>query len=89
MVAFSARYDIPIGAANLPEGAPWVEPTSREELQQVYAGWGSDVKILLDCMPEESSKWSIHVVHPPLETYTKGRVAVLGDAVSPPYCQQL
>ncbi|KAI0828968.1 FAD/NAD-P-binding domain-containing protein [Trametes gibbosa] len=80
VVAFSARYDIPIGAANLPEGAPWVETSSREELKQVYEGWGPDVQVLLDCMPESPSKWSIHVVHPPLETYAKGRVAVLGDA---------
>ncbi|EIW63979.1 FAD/NAD-P-binding domain-containing protein [Trametes versicolor FP-101664 SS1] len=80
VVAFSARYDIPIGAANLPEGASWVEPSTRDELKKVYKGWGPDVSILLDCMPEKPSKWSIHVLYPPLESYTKGRVALLGDA---------
>lgn len=84
VVAFSARYDIPIGAGNLPEGASWVEPSTRDELKKVYEGWGPDVSILLDCMPEKPSKWSIHVLYPPLESYTKGRVALLGDAVRHP-----
>ncbi|KAI0777182.1 FAD/NAD-P-binding domain-containing protein [Trametes elegans] len=80
VVAFHARYDIPIGANNLPDGAPWVERVSRDELKRVYEGWGPDVATLLDCMPEQPSKWSIHVVHPPLDTYVRGRVALLGDA---------
>ncbi|KAI8981132.1 FAD/NAD-P-binding domain-containing protein [Trametes punicea] len=80
VVAFSARYDIPIGAEKLPEGAPWVEQVSRDEVKRVYQGWGPDVAILLDNMPEKPSKWSIHVVHPPLDSYAKGRVALLGDA---------
>lgn len=81
VVAFDARYDIPIGAQNLPDGAPWVEVVSRDVLDQVYAGFGPDVASLIKCMPERPSKWSIHVVDPPLETYVKGRVALLGDAV--------
>ncbi|KAI0361039.1 FAD/NAD-P-binding domain-containing protein [Trametes cingulata] len=80
VVAFAARYDIPIGAERLPDGAPWVEEVTREELKREYDGWGPDVTILLDCMPEKPSKWSIHVVHPPLETYVHNRVALLGDA---------
>ncbi len=81
VVAFAARYDIPVGSANLPEGTPWVEEVSKDELKQVYQGWGPDIVAILECMPENPSKWSIHVVHPPLESYTAGRVAVLGDAV--------
>lgn len=82
VVAFAARYDIPTGSANLPEGTPWVEEVSKDELKQVYEGWGPDIAAILECMPENPSKWSIHVVHPPLESYTSGRVALLGDAVS-------
>ena len=33
-------------------------------------------------MPERPSKWSIHVLDPPLESFVRGRVALLGDAVS-------
>ncbi|CDO73093.1 hypothetical protein BN946_scf185007.g147 [Trametes cinnabarina] len=80
VVAFSARYDIPIGAVKLPDGAAWVEQVSREEVKREYEGWGPDVSILIDNMPEKPSKWSIHVVHPPLESYVKDRVALLGDA---------
>ncbi|KAH9858330.1 FAD/NAD-P-binding domain-containing protein [Lenzites betulinus] len=80
VVAFSARYDIPIGSANLPEGAPWVQEVSKDELKGVYEGWGPDIAAILECMPEKPSKWSIHVVHPPLDTYVKGLVALLGDA---------
>ncbi|KAI0363144.1 FAD/NAD(P)-binding domain-containing protein [Pilatotrama ljubarskyi] len=80
VVAFATRYDNQIGAEELPDDAPWVEEVSREELKREYDGWGPDVITLLDCMPEKPSKWSIHVVHPPLETYVRGRVALLGDA---------
>ncbi|KAI0639948.1 FAD/NAD-P-binding domain-containing protein [Trametes polyzona] len=80
VVAFAARYDTPIGSANLPEGALWVEEVTKDELKQVYQGWGPDVEAILECMPDRPSKWSIHVVHPPLESYAKGRIAVLGDA---------
>ncbi|KAI0780346.1 FAD/NAD-P-binding domain-containing protein [Trametes elegans] len=80
IVAFHARYDIPIGAEKLPEGAPWVEEVTRDEVKRVYEGWGPDIAAILQCMPEKPSKWSIHVVDPPLDTYVKGRVALLGDA---------
>ena len=81
IVAFAANHHIPIGSANLPAGAPWVAQVSREELLKEYEGWGPDVINTLSCI-HAPSKWWIHVVYPPLETYTKGRVAVLGDAVS-------
>ncbi|KAH9897890.1 FAD/NAD-P-binding domain-containing protein [Cubamyces lactineus] len=80
VVAFSADYKTPIGTENLPDGAAWVEQVSRDEVKKVYEGMGPDVTVLLEHMPERPSKWSIHVVHPPLESYAKGRVAVLGDA---------
>lgn len=82
MVAFSARYDIPIGADNLPKGTPWVQQVSKHAMDEEYEGWGPDVVALLKCMPEHPSKWFIHVVNPPIESYAKGKVAVLGDAVS-------
>ncbi|TFK80493.1 salicylate hydroxylase [Polyporus arcularius HHB13444] len=80
VAAFSARYDIPIGSQNLPAGTPWVDEISREDLKKEYDGWGSDITTLLRLMPEKTIRWSVHVVHPPLESYAKGRVALLGDA---------
>lgn len=81
VAAFTARYDVPIGSQDLAKGTPWVEEVAREELQKEYDGWGPDVFALLRCMPEKVSRWAVHVVHPPLESYAKGRVALLGDAV--------
>ena len=52
-------------------------------LWKEYEGWGPDVAALIKCMPEKPNKWSIHVVHPPLDSFVKGRVALIGDAVRP------
>ncbi|KAH9897855.1 FAD/NAD-P-binding domain-containing protein [Cubamyces lactineus] len=80
VAAFTARYDVPIGSQDLAKGTPWVEEVAREELQKEYDGWGPDVFTLLRCMPGKVSRWAVHVVHPPLGSYAKGRVALLGDA---------
>ncbi|KAI0361022.1 FAD/NAD-P-binding domain-containing protein [Trametes cingulata] len=80
VAAFAARYDVPIGSQLLSEGSRWVEEVPREEMQKEYDGWGPDISALLRCMPEKASRWSVHVVHPALETYAKGHVALLGDA---------
>ncbi|KAI0828955.1 FAD/NAD-P-binding domain-containing protein [Trametes gibbosa] len=80
VAAFATRYDVPIGSQTLPEGTPWVEDVPRSELEKAYAGWGPDVAALLRCMPAHTSRWAIHVVHPPLADYARGRVALLGDA---------
>ena len=81
MAAFSARYDVPFGSQNLPEGKPWVDQVSRDEIQKEFEGWGPDVATLLQFMPEKTIRWNVHVVDPPLDSYAKGRVALLGDAV--------
>ena len=86
VAAFSARYDIPMGAQGLPESAPWVGQVSREELQKEFDAWGPDVRTLLGCLPEKTLRWSVHVVHPSLESYSKGNVALLGDAVRVTWC---
>ena len=76
-----ARYDVPVGSQSLPEGTPWVGEASRDDLQKDFEGWGPDVVTLLRGMPEKTGRWSIHVVHPELPSYSKGRVAIVGDAV--------
>jgi len=79
IVAFAADYTIPIGSIELPPGQPWVEYVPQEELLQVFKGWGSDVMGILKCITKPS-KWHIHVVYPPLDSYVKGRIALIGDA---------
>ena len=60
-----------------------LEHTSSDELLQTYADWGSEVRKLLSC-GEGVTKWNINVVYPhlPSDQWTKGKVAILGDAVS-------
>ena len=80
-VAFIVNNEIPIGSTSLPAGKPWVTSSTETNVMQEFDGWADDVIGLLRCM-QTSSKWSIHVVYPPLESYVKGRVALIGDAVS-------
>lgn len=82
VVAFAADHTIPIGSVQLPPDQPRVILVPQEEMLKEYEGWGNDVIGLLSCIPKPS-KWFIHVVHPPLESYVKGRIALVGDAVRP------
>ncbi|PIL35070.1 hypothetical protein GSI_02858 [Ganoderma sinense ZZ0214-1] len=80
VAASVARYDVPIGSENLPDGTPWVGEASTADIQKDFAGWGPDIVTLLRCMPAKTGRWSIHVVHPELATYSNGHVAIVGDA---------
>ncbi|KAF7794420.1 hypothetical protein EIP86_005554 [Pleurotus ostreatoroseus] len=79
IVAFVANHDKAIGEENIPPDAPRVVPVDTETLVKEYQGWGNEVTTLLSCA-KEPSKWIIDVVHPPLQSYVKGRVALLGDS---------
>ena len=81
IVAFVANHDKAIGEENIPPDAPRVVPVDTETLVKEYQGWGNEVTTLLSCA-KEPSKWIIDVVYPPLQSYVKGRVALLGDSVS-------
>ena len=60
-----------------------VEDVTTEEVMTTYENYGPEVKTLLSCMVNPT-KWKINVVYPhiPPEKWTKGPVAILGDAVS-------
>ncbi|KAH8117594.1 FAD/NAD-binding domain-containing protein [Phellopilus nigrolimitatus] len=82
VVAFTCDRSIPWGARPLPPGTPWVTQRTPGELSAEYAGWGADVTRLLSCIGNlgAPSVWAIHAVDPLLQTYVRGRAAVLGDA---------
>lgn len=61
--------------------APTLEVVTNEELSNQFADYGSNVRSILACI-DKPNKWYINVVYPHLESYVKGRVALLGDAVS-------
>ena len=52
-----------------------------QQLLEEFANFGDDAMRMLKCI-RNPSKWFIHVVYPPLESYVRGKVALLGDAVS-------
>lgn len=80
IVVFVTDYSVPIGSRPLPPSEPWVTRVSPDELRSQFEDWGDDPRIIVTCLLDPS-KWSIHCVKPELETYVKGRVALLGDAV--------
>lgn len=59
----------------------WSVPSSREEMLEAYAGW-NDALLGMFRRVENCFKWGIHD-RDPLPTWTRGRVALLGDAAHP------
>lgn len=79
VAAFTCDRSVPMGEAPLPRGTPWVSPRSTDELVNCFSDFSADVRALLSCTPEPSA-WAIHAVHPPLDSFVRRRVALLGDA---------
>ena len=79
-VGFDADHDIPIGSVTLGADQPTVTTTDSKELLGLFADWSGDIIKTLGCM-RTVSKWSIQMVYPPLKSYIKGHVALIGDAV--------
>ncbi|KIM88945.1 hypothetical protein PILCRDRAFT_245641 [Piloderma croceum F 1598] len=79
IVAFARNRQIPMGFIEIPPGQSWVTPVSKQDLLDEFSGWGSDVMALLGCI-QKPSKWSLHAVYPPLETYVSGNIALIGDS---------
>ena len=59
---------------------PWVEVVPQQEVIDGYPGWGNDAKIILQHL-KEPSRWAIHTLYPPLETFVNGKIVLIGDAV--------
>jgi salicylate hydroxylase len=53
-----------------------------QELLDEFSGWGEDTMIILKHL-QKPSKWYIHCLNPPLRSYVRERVVLIGDAVSP------
>ena len=59
---------------------PWVEVVPQQEAIDGYPGWGNDAKIILQHL-KDPSRWAIHSLYPPLETFINGKIVLVGDAV--------
>ncbi|CAI7616068.1 unnamed protein product [Penicillium glandicola] len=56
----------------------WVRPAGREDMERDTKDMGRYVKALVEHMPDPS-QWAIFE-HPHISTYTRSRIAILGDA---------
>jgi salicylate hydroxylase len=56
----------------------WVVTTSKEEMEADFAEWGGQVEKIVGAM-QKPDIWALFM-HPPCDTYAKGRVCLLGDA---------
>jgi salicylate hydroxylase len=66
----------------------WSARGDRDEVLRLFAGWHSEVRELI-AGTEQVFKWALFD-RPPLETWTRGRVTLVGDAAHPmlPYMAQ-
>lgn len=66
----------------------WHHPGDPAELAKDFAGWNLMIRTLIDAT-EEAYKWALYD-RPPLPTWTRGRITLLGDACHPmlPYLAQ-
>ncbi|KAL3464960.1 hypothetical protein BJX64DRAFT_285828 [Aspergillus heterothallicus] len=68
----------------------WTTKGSKQRMVDDYKGWDPIVTKLIDLVPDdEVLEWKL-CLHPPLKTWIKGSVALIGDACHPmlPYVAQ-
>ncbi|KAL2012156.1 hypothetical protein VTN00DRAFT_4874 [Thermoascus crustaceus] len=68
----------------------WTTKGSKQSMINDYLGWDSRVRKIIDLVADdEILEWKL-CLHPPLRTWIRGRVALLGDACHPmlPYVAQ-
>ncbi|KAF7712966.1 Salicylate hydroxylase [Penicillium ucsense] len=56
----------------------WVKPVTRERMHQDATNMGRYVRSLVEHMPD-ASQWALFE-HPPISTFCRSRVAIMGDA---------
>jgi len=63
------------------DGAPWDGAADRPTLDRAFARWSADTRELLSAAAEWRA-WPLHV-RPPIDSFSLGRVALVGDAAHP------
>lgn len=66
--------------ASLPLDASWTQKTTMDDMLADFPGWSDDLLTLLRCVPSPPSKWALHTIDPPLESYVHEGIVVSGDA---------
>ena len=78
VVIFCTDHSAPGGSTEIPI-ENWVKPVSKQAILDSFADCGPDVKKLLSLLGP-CSRWCIHAVDPPLTSYVKGHIALVGDS---------
>ncbi|KAL4070731.1 hypothetical protein J3A83DRAFT_4094105 [Scleroderma citrinum] len=78
VVIFLTNYSPPNGSMEIPP-EKWVTPASKEEILDNFLDCGPDVKKILS-LTRPCNKWHIHAVDPPLSSYVRGHIALVGDS---------
>lgn len=67
----------------------WTTKGDRKEMLDMYKGWSPAVRAWLEHADDEILEWDLYT-HPPLPTWVRGSVALMGDACHPmlPYVAQ-
>lgn len=86
LVAYPLRGGAVWNLVAVEERAAWTEeswsaPGDRDALRHAFAGWAEPVPTLLAAV-EDCFVWGLFD-HPPLRSWAKGRIALLGDACHP------
>lgn len=86
LVAYPLREGRTWNFVAVEERADWTEegwsvPADPAHLRAAFAGWAEPVTRLLAAV-EETFLWGLFL-HPPLRSWTRGRIALLGDACHP------
>lgn len=74
----SKEYGAPVSPQ---EPGAWVEAVGQQEMLDAFEGSGDDLMTILKHITKPS-RWALHTLYPPLETYVKDRIVLVGDAVS-------
>ena len=64
--------------SQLPAGEEWVKAVPRQEVLEVFDGWGPASQAILESIPEPT-RWALHEL-PELPRYQRDRVLLVGDA---------
>ncbi len=63
------------------ETTPWVQDVEQQEMLDAYQDdWGRDATGILRQLTKPS-RWTLHAMYPPLDSYVRGKIVLIGDAV--------
>lgn len=82
-----AKKKKPLGGGDTPDS--WTTKGNRKEMLDIYKEWSPAVCSWLKHADDEVLEWDLYT-HPPLPTWVRGSVALMGDACHPmlPYVAQ-